>query len=169
MGIASVFVSKGVLVLSPLDQDLLIIGLPMTIFTALFFLLDRIFWNTALGKSVLGICDLSGEWEGKIQNDQPDKLDVRVSIKQTWTVIRITFTTSVDVSHCISSTLDTDKNELVWIYEFEPASTDSSAQPFGEGYAKARFIEEDGVKTLRGRYQSSRGKFGTFELQGVSK
>lgn len=105
----------------------------MTLFTALYFLFDRVAWRWKWARSILLVPDLNGTWDcqGKtlFKSGQPQEFvwTAKVTIKQSWSRITVCLKTAQSASHSIAASLYREPGSgyrLIYHYDNRPAMTE---------------------------------------------
>ena len=123
------------------------------VFIALFYLFDRRLWKSKLSK----IPNINGDWEGKIETSHNDReeIDVKVTIKQTWSSISIILETANSRSKSEVASISMSKSRLVYQYFNEPSF--SSVKTLHKHYG-VTMLDFKGNDILKGFYFTDRDR-----------
>ena len=137
----------------------------------LFFLIfDKLLWQYLKKLNFRKTPNLNGEWKGKLKSSfdsHSAEQKATLKISQTWTRIKILFTTDQSSSHSESASIVIDAPEgkyLSYQYINEPRSNAIETMSIHRGTATLIFNEKK--NTLEGQYYSGRGrqKFGSLHF-----
>lgn len=143
-----------------------------TVFGVLYFVLDRYAWRWSWLGAVLGVPDLSGEWQCDGQSLNQDR-SVRhawsgtVTIIQSWYKLRVRLKTRQSGSSSVSAALVCDKADgyiLLYHYRNDPNIGEPALQGH-RGFAELTFAKDR--RSAVGEYFNGHGRFtfGTMRLR----
>jgi hypothetical protein len=145
-----------------------------TVFTALYWILDRYAWRWSWLGAVLGVPDLSGQWACEGDSlDQDGSTRYRwsgtVTIIQSWDKIRVRLKTAQSGSNSISAALICDKAEgyvLLYHYRNDPNIGEPELKSH-RGFAELIFASDR--QSAIGEYFNGHGRitFGRMRLRRV--
>lgn len=95
-------------------------------FEAILLLFDRCLWKLSFINKIIKCPNISGNWEGIINNPDYPQIPAEVEIKQTWTKIIINLKTETAITKTKALTFfaeDSDNPELCYIYYNESTTT----------------------------------------------
>lgn len=101
----------------------------MGVFTVLYLLFDRVVWKWRWARRILLVPDLNGTWrcDGKtlFKNGAPNEAEWSgtVTIRQSWSRIRIVLTTGKSASHSIAASIFQEAGSgfrLIYHYDNKP-------------------------------------------------
>lgn len=126
------------------------------VFIALFYLFDRHLWKSKLSK-LSKIPNINGDWEGKIETSHNgrEEIDVKVTIKQTWSSISIILETANSRSKSEVASISMSKSRLVYQYFNEPSF--SSVKTLHKHYG-ITMLDFKGNDILKGFYFTDRDR-----------
>ena len=122
------------------------------VFMAVFYLFDRYLWKYKSSK----VPNLNGDWEGKIETSHNDgeEIDVKVTIKQTWSSISIILETANSRSKSEVASI-MSKSRLVYQFFNEPLFRSEKTLHKHYGVTMLDFKEND---ILEGFYFTDRDR-----------
>lgn len=149
---------------------------PFLIFTFLFWIFNNYFWKVLVRINMIKTPNLNGSYEGFLKSSYDEyktKLNVTLSVKQSWTHILITQTTETSKScSIIGSVLIHKKCDPVLIYSYQNdpnITTSTSTMHMHYGTCEHTFDKAKG--TFNATYYSGRDRktMGEIFLNKIKK
>ena len=132
------------------------------------WLFDRFVWRWPGVRSVHGVPDLNGEWEGTVRRIKPEvaahDIPVTAVIQQTWTRIQVEVIGERTRSLVRSVSLDVEpmvRKSMIYIYDLRPRAESPEHNVRGEGCQELVLRDSN---TLEGPYFSTHLRKGTMVL-----
>jgi SMODS-associating 2TM, beta-strand rich effector domain len=144
------------------------------IYALLVACFDRWLWRILPVRRALRIPDLNGVWEGEFhREDRDDPHEVKVTITQSLSRIKITFRgrSSSSTSIAADLSISDEQNVLLrWQYDSKPLiATEQATDKYGEGAARASLEIDHGEYRLAGLNFTSKKRLGSFVVHRIGK
>lgn len=144
------------------------------VFTVIYWILDRYVWRWALIGNLLGVPNLSGEWECEGQTLNQDGAQsynwtANITIIQSWDKIRVRLKTPQSGSNSNSAALicdEADGYRLFYSYKNDPRIGEPELKSH-RGFAEIVFDKE--LQSGEGEYFNGHGRytFGIMKLKRI--
>lgn len=136
----------------------------------IYYLYDKNYGNPNISEDFNKHTDISGLWEGTINNNYFPPIAVKVEVKQTWSEIIIILSTDTAYSKTKCLSIDNeDKIRINYIYLDETRGMDNQELRNHEGTCS--LLLSDDLKNMRGEYYTNhhRKTSGILELKKYVK
>ena len=147
---------------------------PFAMFGVLYRLFNRYFWRVKLpsGRTISGVPDLSGEWEGVLTTDYTpgerelesrEKRDAKLTVRQTWRRILLTTETDRSISQSTGAVLSASDPLLIrYTYQNNPSNESITTMTMHTGTCELQIRSDE---TLQGEYYTDRNRRTTGTLR----
>ena len=143
----------------------------LVVFGLLVGSFNKFLWRLPIINRLTEIPDLSGVWKGQLEKADPPeasepKLDITLSITQTWQKIDLVLESDETRSHSKVVRLNIENSRKVavaFLYSVEPTKGNQEGK-YSEGYNKLMLSTEGSRSTLGGPYFASKLRRGHLSV-----